>query len=220
MSARAVLTLLVLVLSLAAAGCASSTGAPSVGVVDPAAEGSADPDAPAIDPDPSVANPAAGACLEGTVDCVDTPGLGMCAPDVDPAECQDVVIDADADRCDPAVASCVEPAPWAPQEPADVGDATTNPIAITEAVTIDDAAVEVRWWSGVEPCHTFAGVEVTEDEDTVTVTVTEADTASTAEEPAACIEIAQAKAAAVTLANPLAGRTLIDGATGQPIAIA
>lgn len=59
-----------------------------------------------------------------------------------------------------------------------------------------------------------------EDEDTVTVTVQEADTASTADEPAACIEIAQAKAAAADLANPLAGRTLIDGATGEALSLA
>lgn len=206
MSARSILSLLALVLSLAAAGCAASTGSPSVGGADPAvSESPLDPDTPAVDP---VTDPAAGTCLEGTVDCVDTPGLGMCAPDVDPADCQDVVIEPD-----PSVT-------FLPQEPVDVGEAAVVAVPIAEAVAISDTAVEVRWWSGVEPCHTFAGVEVVEDEDTVTVTVQEADTANTDDEPAACIEIAQAKAAAADLANPLAGRTLIDGATGEALSLA
>lgn len=120
MSARSILTLLVLVLSLAAAGCASSTGSPSVGGADPAvSESPLDPDSPAVDP-------AAGTCLEGTVDCVDTPGLGMCAPDVDPADCQDVVIEPD-----PSVT-------FLPQEPAEVGEAAVVAVPIAEAVTISD----------------------------------------------------------------------------------
>lgn len=68
--------------------------------------------------------------------------------------------------------------------------------------------LRVTFWSGVEECYGVSEVEVEESDASVTVTIIEG------REPAAevCIELAVKKAIDVQLSEPLAGRTVIDGA--------
>jgi len=59
------------------------------------------------------------------------------------------------------------------------------------AVNGRNVAIEIAWWSGVEPCSVFAGVIVDQDGSTLTLTVREG---SAAGPDVACIEIAMFKA--------------------------
>lgn len=64
------------------------------------------------------------------------------------------------------------------------------------AVNGRNVAVEIAWWSGVEPCSAFAGVVFAREGSTFTLTVREG---STAGPNVACIEIAMFKSAIVDL---------------------
>ncbi|WP_459800832.1 hypothetical protein [Herbidospora sp. RD11066] len=68
--------------------------------------------------------------------------------------------------------------------------------------------VMISWSSGVEPCYTLDRVEVKETAAEVTVTLWE----GTTDPEAACIQIAIEKETFVKLAEPLAGREVVDGA--------
>jgi hypothetical protein len=72
----------------------------------------------------------------------------------------------------------------------DVGAAS-----LRAAVDGHRVSVKLAWWSGVEPCSVFAGVDVVRDGSTFTLTVRE----GSALQGVACIEIAKFKAAIVDL---------------------
>lgn len=123
---------------------------------------------------------------------------------------------------DPAASDCAADGPDCQQGPVDVAYAdvevvadaqgTPRPVRWENAVTDPGSAdVTVQWWSGVEPCYALHGVDVTETETEVVITVLEA-SIHPDEEEVACIEIAQAKQHTVTLTAPLGDRTVVDGA--------
>lgn len=70
--------------------------------------------------------------------------------------------------------------------------------------------VEFTWTSGVAPCHVLDRIEVTETDQTVTVTLFEG---SAADEAVSCIAIAERKSTVAHLDAPVGQRALIDGAT-------
>jgi hypothetical protein len=85
-----------------------------------------------------------------------------------------------------------------------------RPRPFDEAEAIDDSTVEVRFWSGVEPCYVLDSVEVEETDETVTITLFEG--SEPTDEDVACIEIAVWKATHVELSEPLGDRDIVDGA--------
>lgn len=150
--------------------------------------------------EPSSAPPAAGACLEGAEDCEDTGGdMGAPPPDAD----QPVSHEPDPDA--PVEPSSTE------VEPTD-GLEDVHPVS-WEGIEVDpddQSRVTVRWTSGVAPCHAFAGVEVEYRDDAVVLTVLEGSVP--ADEPQACIELAQAKQATIQLDEEIGPRSIEDGA--------
>jgi hypothetical protein len=141
---------------------------------------------------------AAGACLEGTEDCVDTPGLepstgdDMVPPDIEvvetPLEEHRVV------------------------EPRDVVD-DRFPVFLQWA-TEDGTTLTVGYYAGVEPCFVTAEVVVSELDDVVAVTVLGGPDREAGD--VACIELAEALAVEVELSAPLDGRRLVDGSRATP----
>ena len=92
------------------------------------------------------------------------------------------------------------------------GMANIRPIAFTSAaVRSDDRTVDVRFWSGVEPCSVLDHVEVAYGTDAVTITLFEGSDPSAG--MVACPEIAMLKQVTVQLDQALAGRRIVDGAT-------
>lgn len=132
--------------------------------------------------------------------------LGLCA--TEGVGCAD--LPTSSDPCPPGGCAVVEPT----HVPVEVVETRGTPRAVpfeSAEVGPDDRTVTVRWWSGVEPCTALADVRVEETAEAVEITLLEASVHPDAE-PIACIEIAQAKQHAVQLAEPLAGRSIIDGA--------
>ncbi len=72
----------------------------------------------------------------------------------------------------------------------------------------DGVTLTFTYYAGVEPCSAFESIVADESADAVRVTIYE----RPAEGDVVCILIAQLKSASVTLAAPLGGRTVIDGA--------
>lgn len=109
----------------------------------------------------------------------------------------------DGDRVDPeAEPELVEPRP---------GMANVQPRPWEEAVVADDGrTVEIRFWSGVEPCSVLDRVEVDAAPEQVVITLFEG--SDPAEPDAVCIEIAKRKAVRVTLDEPVGDREIVDGA--------
>ncbi|GAA4589609.1 hypothetical protein GCM10023194_44300 [Planotetraspora phitsanulokensis] len=81
---------------------------------------------------------------------------------------------------------------------------------ISATPTDDGTALDVVWWSGVEPCNMLDRVDVTETAKTVTVTLWEGH--DRRQPDAVCIEIAIKKQTRVQLPSPLGGREVVDGA--------
>ncbi|GAA1269635.1 hypothetical protein Psi02_19740 [Planotetraspora silvatica] len=109
--------------------------------------------------------------------------------------------------------------------PANSGGATPSPSTVTPVgntinprkvpwisakPTDDGTALNVVWWSGVEPCNVLDRVEVAETADTVTVTLWEGH--DRRQPDAMCIEIAIQKQTRVRLPAPLGDRKVVDGA--------
>ena len=80
----------------------------------------------------------------------------------------------------------------------------------TAAIGDDDVTLTVTFWSGVEPCAVLDHVDVAYGVDVVTVTLFEGSDPTAG--LVACPEIAVSKETVVTLDEPLAGRTVVDGA--------
>jgi hypothetical protein len=76
----------------------------------------------------------------------------------------------------------------------------------------DDTTVTLTYYTGVAPCTQLDHVEVTYGTDTVTITLYEGSDPSA--RGAACIDIAMLVSTTVHLDQPLAGRTILDGALG------
>jgi hypothetical protein len=77
-------------------------------------------------------------------------------------------------------------------------------------VSDDGSTVTVFFWSGVEPCYVLDHVDVDEGPDTVTITLFEGHDTSAGD--VACIEIALLKKVVVQLDEPIADRSIVDGA--------
>ena len=91
------------------------------------------------------------------------------------------------------------------------GMANIRPIAFTSAtVRSDDRTVDVRFWSGIEPCSVLDHVDVAYGTDAVTITLFEGSDPGAG--MVACPEIAMLKQVTVQLDQALAGRRIIDGA--------
>ncbi len=71
------------------------------------------------------------------------------------------------------------------------------------------SAIDVRFWSGVEPCNVLDHVDVEENGDRVVVTLFEG--SDPAAEDVACIELALLKVVRVELDQPLGSRKVVDG---------
>lgn len=95
------------------------------------------------------------------------------------------------------------------------GLANPNPAAIESGSMIDDTTIELRFYSGVQDCYGLDRVEVDAGDEAVTVTVF----VGSRPGDRACIEIAELVATKVTLDDPLGARTLVDGATGEPVPV-
>ena len=102
---------------------------------------------------------------------------------------------------DPGAATPVEPTP---------GMADVRARRFDRAIVNDDGTVTILFVSGVEPCTVLDHVDVDYADDTVTITLFEGRDASAGD--VACIEIAVLKSVTITLDQPLAGRTIVDGA--------
>ncbi|MEA2828285.1 MAG: hypothetical protein QOG43_2724 [Actinomycetota bacterium] len=105
----------------------------------------------------------------------------------------------------------VSPVPPATTVPpaTDVPDARRQPHR-WEGYTVaaDGATLTFTYYAGVEPCSAFDSIVADEGPDSVRVTIYE----HSGPAGVACIMLAQLKSATVTLAAPLGGRQLIDGA--------
>lgn len=147
-------------------------------------------------------DPAAGACLAGDEDCQDTGG-DMGAPPPDAPVSDGEATDGGGMEPDPGEATEVEPTD---------GLDDVRPVG-WETVEVDPAdqtRVTVFWWSGVAPCNMLADVEVTYTDEAVTLTVLEG--SEPADEPQACIELAQYKSTTLTLDEEIGPRSILDGA--------
>ena len=78
------------------------------------------------------------------------------------------------------------------------------------AVRPDGRTVDIRFWSGVEPCSVLDHVDVAYGTDTVTITLFEG--ADPTAGMVACPDIAMLKQVTVPLDQELAGRRIVDGA--------
>ena len=74
----------------------------------------------------------------------------------------------------------------------------------------DGRTLWLRWWGGVAPCHVLDRIEVRLGHRVVIVTLLEGRVPG--KEDVACPEMAQLKEAKTTLAQPLDGRRVVDGA--------
>jgi hypothetical protein len=81
----------------------------------------------------------------------------------------------------------------------------------TATIGDDDRTVTIDFVSGIEPCYVLDHVDVAYGPDTVTITLYEGHQPTN--EDIACIDIGVFKRVIVTLEEPLAGRTIVDGAS-------
>jgi hypothetical protein len=92
------------------------------------------------------------------------------------------------------------------------GMSGVTPIAFSSAtVRPDDRTIDVRFWSGVEPCSVLDHVDVAYGSDTVTITLFQGSDPTAG--MVACPDIAMLKQVTVTLDQDLGGRRIVDGAT-------
>jgi hypothetical protein len=119
-------------------------------------------------------------------------GMAMCVEGV--PDCDDMVVVPEPEVVEPnADAVGLHARPF---DSATVGD--------------DDRTIVIDFVSGVEPCYVLGRVDVEEGPRAVTVTLFEGhlDTG----EDVACIDLGVFKRTTVTLAEPLDGRKVVDGA--------
>jgi hypothetical protein len=190
---------------------------------------------PGLNPEPLPADEgggAAGACMEGTADCVDTPGIvdgggmAMCVEGV--PDCDDMIVEPDPGTGQTEPGSAGDDPVASPPDDGAAGDpgdgyeptitepapgTTTDPRPRpfdTATVAGDDVTVTIDFVSGVEPCYVLDHVDVDYAGDAVTITLFEGSDLSAGD--VACIEIGVFKRTVITLDQPLAGRAIVDGA--------
>jgi hypothetical protein len=78
------------------------------------------------------------------------------------------------------------------------------------AIVNADGSITILFVSGVEPCAVLDHVDVNYASDVVTITLFEGRDAAAGD--VACIEIGVLKSVTITLSEPLADRTIVDGA--------
>lgn len=184
---KAVILGVSLALSLTACGRLNGTQASSGKGSDPgtsAAGSPRDPDAPGK-PNPRKLPLDCGAFGDTGPDTAVS--YTVCPGDDEPAEPKPQVVTPRPDMAD------LYPISW---QGAHVGD--------------DDRTVTIDFTSGIEPCYVLDHVDVGYGRDSVTITLFEGHDPEA--EDVACIEIGVFKSVVVTLDEPLAGRTLVDGA--------
>lgn len=99
-----------------------------------------------------------------------------------------------------------------------VQDAAPRPFERVRADETDDS-LHVIYWTGVEPCAVLDDIEVEATTEAVTITLQEGYLADEDGQVPACIEIAEEVSVRIPFDDPLAGRALIDGATGEPVPV-
>ncbi len=126
-----------------------------------------------------------------------TPGGTLCT--IQNPDCHDKDIGGSPAPFDPQI---VEPRP---------GMVDVRPTGFdTATIADDDRTLTINFWSGVEPCYVLDHVDVSYTDDAVTVTLFQGSDPNGGD--VACIEIAMLKQVTITLDQPLAGRTIVDGA--------
>lgn len=127
------------------------------------------------------------------------PGGTLCA--IQNPDCHDKDIGGSPAPFDPQI---VEPRP---------GMVDVRPTGFdTAKIGDDDRTLTITFWSGVEPCYVLDHVDVAYGDNAVTVTLFQGSDPDAGN--VACIEIAVLKQVTVTLDQPLADRTILDGAAG------
>jgi hypothetical protein len=182
--------------------------------------------ATAAPPVPEVARPTASGSGGGST-APGTPGM-TCA--IDHPDCNDSGLGGSLSDCqtDPAatdptptdpnsaVSSCATDPTGGPEPtPSTVeptpGMADVKPMAFDTAVIgDDDVTLTITFWSGVEPCEVLDHVGVDSGADAITVTLFQGSDPTAGQ--VACPAIAVYKQTIVTLDEPLAGRSIVDGA--------
>jgi hypothetical protein len=76
------------------------------------------------------------------------------------------------------------------------------------SVHADDVTIDIRYWSGVEPCYVLDRVEVREEAARVVITLYEG---SQPNFDGACTEQAVERTTRIRLSSPLRSRALVDG---------
>jgi len=192
------------VLLVAAVAGADTTASPPPAAAERPNGGGSEPG------DPGTGGGAAGTCLEGVPDCVDTV--------VDPDQpCGVEVVDGTGPDGTVSFAPCPGEEPPTEPEPAIVeprsGMTNVYPRPFDTATVSDDGlTVTIDFWSGVEPCYVLDHVDVAYG-DAVIITLFEG--SEPTDEPVACIEIAVMKRVVITLDEPLGDRPIIDGAAPE-----
>jgi hypothetical protein len=123
------------------------------------------------------------------------------------------ILPPDPGPIDPGIGDpqLVEPVAGARQ----IRDASVS--EIVASVNGRRVAVQLRWWSGVEPCNVLAGVDVLREGDAYNFVVKEG---TVAEPDTACIEIAVYKGTIVDLGELEAGTyTLTAKGDAEPVTI-
>lgn len=115
-----------------------------------------------------------------------------------------------SEPCQPPSIGPIRPRPQlvAPR----AGMTGVRPITFDSAtVRPDGRTVDVRFWSGIEPCSVLDHVDVSYGSDTVTITLFEGSDPSAG--MVACSDIAVLDQVTVPLDQEVAHRTIVDGAT-------
>ncbi|MEX0984140.1 MAG: hypothetical protein WD096_03735 [Actinomycetota bacterium] len=177
-------------------------------------------------------------CVEGVPDCNDMivddggqtePGSGSggsigggpitLEPDdgslVHDVPCGVEVVEGDGPDATVSYTPCDSEDPPAPIEPT-ITEPTPGMANVAarpfDSATVgdDDRTVTIDFVSGIEPCYVLDHISVEETSGAVTITLFEGSDLTDGQ--VACIEIGVFKRAIITLDQPLAGRTIVDGA--------
>jgi hypothetical protein len=111
--------------------------------------------------------------------------------------------------CQPPITEPLEPRPQIVEPRSGMADVRRISFD-TATVRADGRTVDVRFWSGIEPCSVLDRVDVAYRTDTVTTTLFEGSDPSAG--TVACSDIAVLDQVTVSLDQDLAGRAIVDGA--------
>jgi len=139
-------------------------------------------------------------------------GMAMCVEGV--PDCDDMIVVPGGDEPvshDAGDDPLIDPVPDAQVVDPDPNAVGLRARPFDSATPGDDGrTLSIDFVSGVEPCYVLGKVKVVEDDDTVTITLFEGhlDTG----EDMACIDLGVFKRTTVVLDEPLADRSIVDGA--------